>query len=235
MNAELQTSHPKGKLGMSDASSLSRISALSFHFTLLSPLLFFCLRPLLFLSSLLFFFSFFFLFLLFFFCLMAHFHGFIVPENSSIFSIESQALRYGTCVAGRRWQSVHGVYTGICHYAFMSSEKKSCSVHSCFVKCLIWCRWFRWKSTISASPSIMCFFFFFFFLTGKISDRRFLRKFVFDVCMLYFIFVSRLILWISKKFFVSWLLCRISRGCIDVHFQFWCIPLWLTGLKTPTN
>ena len=161
MNAELQTSHPKGKLGMSDASSLSRISALSFHFTLLSPLLFFCLRPLLFLSSLLFFFSFFFFFLLFFSCLLAHFHGFIVPENSSIFSIESQALRYGTCVAGRRWQLVHGVYTGICHYAFMSSEKKSCSVHSCFVKCLIWCRWFRWKSTISASPSIMCFFFFF--------------------------------------------------------------------------
>ena len=43
---------PKGRPGMSDVSPLSGISGLSFDFTLLSPLLFFCLVLLLFMSYL---------------------------------------------------------------------------------------------------------------------------------------------------------------------------------------
>ena len=46
----LSMSSPEGKLGMSDVSPLSGISGLSFDSTLLSPLLFFCLVLLPFLS-----------------------------------------------------------------------------------------------------------------------------------------------------------------------------------------
>ena len=44
------------------------------------------------------------------------------------------------------------------------------------------------------------------FLTRMTSDRIFLRKFMFDVCMFCFIFVSGQILWIWNNFAVSWLL-----------------------------
>ena len=44
--------YPEGRPGMSDVSPLSEISGLSFESTLLSPLLFFCLVLLPFLSDL---------------------------------------------------------------------------------------------------------------------------------------------------------------------------------------
>ncbi len=69
------------------------------------------------------------------------------------------------------------------------------------------------------------------FLTRVISDWFFLG--IFFVCM--FIFVSRLILWILQNFLFLWLLCGIIRRWIDVCFKPWCNPLWLTGLKAPTN
>ena len=53
--------------------------------------------------------------------------------------------------------------------------------------------------------------------------------------MFCFVLVLRLILWILKTFGVAWLLCGITRRWIDVCFQPWCNPLWLTGLKAPTN
>ena len=73
---------------------------------------------------------------------------------------------------------------------------------------------------IPANPSLMWFFFY--FLTRVISDRLILWKFVFDVCMFCVIFVSGLILWILKKFAVSWLSCGINRRWIDAGFQPWC-------------
>ena len=51
------------------------------------------------------------------------------------------------------------------------------------------------------------------------SDRPFLRKFVFDVCLFCCIFVSRLISWILKNFAVSLLLCGISRRWVDNSFD----------------
>ena len=60
---------PEGRPGMSDVSPLSGISGLSFDSTFLSPLLFFCLVLLLFLSYL-------------FFCLLVHSPE-LFPENSS--------------------------------------------------------------------------------------------------------------------------------------------------------
>ena len=65
---------PKGTPGMSDVSPLSEISGLSFDSTLLSPLMFFCLVLLLFLSYL-------------FFCMLVHSPE-LFPENSSIFFIK---------------------------------------------------------------------------------------------------------------------------------------------------
>ena len=32
-----------------------------------------------------------------------------------------------------------------------------------------------------------------------------------------------------------WLLCWITRRWIDICFQPWCNPLWMTGLKAPTK
>ena len=56
-------------------------------------------------------------------------------------------------------------------------------------------------------------------------------------CLMFvwFIFVSRLILRILKNFAVSWLLCGKSRRWIDVCFQPWCYPFWLTRCRRPTN
>ena len=71
--------------------------------------------------------------------------------------------------------------------------------------------------------------------TRMISDWLFLRKFVFDVCIYCFVFVSSLILWILNNFAVWLLSCGVSRRWIDVCFQPWRKPLWLTGLKAPTN
>ena len=61
--AKATTAGPEGRQGMSDVSSLSGIPGLSFDFSLLHPLLFFCLTPVFFLSSL-------------------------FPENSSIFFVK---------------------------------------------------------------------------------------------------------------------------------------------------
>ena len=47
--------------------------------------------------------------------------------------------------------------------------------------------------------------------------------------------VSRVILWTLKNFAVSWLLRGITRRWVIVCFQPCYNPLWLTGLKTPTN
>ena len=54
-------------------------------------------------------------------------------------------------------------------------------------------------------------------------------------CMFCFIFVLRLMLWILKNFTVTWLLYGMNRRWIDVCFQPWCNPLWLTGLKASAN
>ena len=69
----------------------------------------------------------------------------------------------------------------------------------------------------------------------KIPNRLHLRKYVFDVCMFYFILVSRLISWILQNSAVLWLLCGISSRWTEVCFQPWYNPLRLTGLKAQTN
>ena len=78
---------PEGRLGMSDVSPLSGVLSLSFDSTLLSPLLFYCLVLLLFLSYL--------------FCLLVH-SSELFPENSSIFCCKRQAFLYDSCLAARR-------------------------------------------------------------------------------------------------------------------------------------
>ena len=77
--------------GMFDVSPLSRISGLSFDSTLLSPLLFFCLVLLPFLSYR--------------FLPVGPFSK-LFPENSSIFFVKRQAFLYGSCLAVRRRQLV---------------------------------------------------------------------------------------------------------------------------------
>ena len=57
-----------------------------------------------------------------------------------------------------------------------------------------------------------------FFFNKVVSNRLFLRKFVFDVCVFCFMFGLRLILWILKNFAVSGLLCGIRRTSLDVCF-----------------
>ena len=64
----------------------------------------------------------------------------------------------------------------------------------------------------------------FFFFTRVISDRLFLWKFVLDVYMFCFMFVSRQILWILKDFAVSWLLCGIAHNVVGD---------WLTFVSSP--
>ena len=78
---------PEGRLGMSDVSPLSGVLSLSFDSTLLSPLLFYCLVLLLFLSYL--------------FCLLVH-SSELFPENSSIFCVKREAFLYDSCSAARR-------------------------------------------------------------------------------------------------------------------------------------
>ena len=132
---------------MFDVSPLSGISGLSFDSTLLSPLLFFCLVLLPFLSYLF---------------LPAGPFFYTFPENSSIFFVKRQAFLYGSCITVRRSKLVGGMCSmlpydnGICCYALIAS------VHSFFYtflksgidKSTEW-------STIPACPSRMCFFFFF--------------------------------------------------------------------------
>ena len=95
---------------MSDVSPLSGISGLSFDFTLLSPLLFFCLVLLPFLS-----FSASWPFLLNFFQKILQYFLF---RDSLVFL-------YGSCLAARRSKLVSGMFsmlpydTGICCYAFI--------------------------------------------------------------------------------------------------------------------
>ena len=89
---------------MSYVPPLSGILGLSFDSTLLSPLLFFCLVLLPFLS----------------YCFLP-----TGPENSSIFFVKREAFLYGSCLAVRRRQLVGGMCsmlpydTGICCYAFI--------------------------------------------------------------------------------------------------------------------
>ena len=96
---------------MSDVSPLSGISGLSFDSTLLSPLLFFCLVLLLFLSYLL---SACWLILLNFFQkILLH------------FLLRDRLFLYGSCLTARRRNLVGGICsvlpydTGICCYSFM--------------------------------------------------------------------------------------------------------------------
>ena len=83
-------------------------------------------------------------------------------------------------------------------------------------------------------PTI-CFLFVCLFLARVIFDWLVLRKFVFVVYVFCFQSVLRLILWILKNLAVSLLLCWVIRKWIDVCFQPWYNPLWLTGLKAPAN
>ena len=100
---------------MSDVSLLPGISGLSFDSTLLSPLLFFCLVLLLFLS---------YLFFSFFFCHLVHFPELFL-ELFSIFFVKRQAFLYGSSLAARRNKLVGGMCsmlpygTGICCHAFI--------------------------------------------------------------------------------------------------------------------
>ena len=96
---------------MSDVFPLSGISGLSFDSTLLSPLLFFCLVLVLFLSY------------LFSNCwsILLIFSQKILP----IVFIKRQAFLYGPCLAARRSKLAGGMFTilpygtGICCYAFI--------------------------------------------------------------------------------------------------------------------
>ena len=84
-------STPEGRPGMSDVSPLSEVSGLLFDSTSLSPLLFFCLVLLLFLS--------------YFFCLLVR-SSEPFPENSSIFFVK---IMCGSCLAARRSKLVGGM------------------------------------------------------------------------------------------------------------------------------
>ena len=139
---------------MSDVSPLSGISGLSFDSTLLSPLLFFCLVLLPFLSYL-------------FLPAGPFFQTF--SRNSSVFFVKRQAFLYGSCLAVRRSKFVGGMCsmlpydTGIFCYAFYITLIFFifiASVHSFF-------HTFFFKSgidkstewsTTPACPSLMCFF-----------------------------------------------------------------------------
>ena len=89
---------PEGRPGMSGVCLLSKISELSFESTLLSPFLFFCPLPLLFLSC------------LFFFCLLAHF-------------VKRWALWYGQEMIVGRWYVQHAAiwhwYLPLCVYVLL--------------------------------------------------------------------------------------------------------------------
>ena len=65
-------------------------------------------------------------------------------------------------------------------------------------------------STIPSCPSLMCFL---------------IRWYLWDH------FFENL----CWTIFAIWLQCGIARRWIDVYFQPWCCPLWLTGLKAPSN
>ena len=101
---------PEGRPGMSDVSPLSRISGLSFDSTLLSPLLFFCLVLLPFLSYL--------------FLLAGPFFWTFSRKFFNIFRWEKGFL-CDSCLAARRIKLVGGMCsvlpygTGICCYAFI--------------------------------------------------------------------------------------------------------------------
>ena len=40
---------------------------------------------------------------------------------------------------------------------------------------------------------------------------------------------------VFRKFVFWWLVRRVNRRQTEVSFQPWCNPLWMTGLKVPTN
>ena len=102
---------PEGRPGMSDVSPLSGISGLSFDSTLLSPLLFFCLVLLPFLS----------------YCFLpaGPFFSTFFQKILQNFSLRDRLFLYGSCLAVRRRQLVGGMCsmlpydTGICCYAFI--------------------------------------------------------------------------------------------------------------------
>ena len=113
---------PKGRPGMSDVSILSGISGLSTDSSLPSPVLMFCLLPLLFWSSLSFF------FFLFFFllpkALMAHSPVFF-QKNLQYFAMRHRLLDIllfsgYEMIVGQCYLQYAAIYgTGICHYLFI--------------------------------------------------------------------------------------------------------------------
>ena len=134
---------------MPDVSPLFGISMLSFDFILLSPLLFFCLVLLLFLSYL-------------FFCLLAHSPELFFLQNSSILFVKRQAFLYGSCFAARRSKLVDGKCsmlpygTSICYMYYRFCPFFS-SFFMYFLKKSDIDKSTEW-STIAACPSRMCFF-----------------------------------------------------------------------------
>ena len=64
-------------------------------------------------------------------------------------------------------------------------------------------------------------------LYAFIEQRKYLIEYFFKIFCLIFCFIL-------KNFAVSWI-CAGCRGWIDICFQSWCSPVWLTGLKAPTS
>ena len=133
---------------MSDVSPLSGISGLSSDYTLLSPLLFFCLVLVLFLSYLFFFF--------FSACwsILLNFFQKILPR----FFVKRQAFLYGPCLAARRSKLVGDMCsmlpygTGICCYAFIFFFIAFYTLKKSDIDKL------TEQSAIPTCPSLMCFF-----------------------------------------------------------------------------
>ena len=157
--------------------SPSGVSGLSFDSTLLSPVLFFCLILLLFLSYLLFF-SACWPFLLNFF-----------QKILQYFSLIDRLFLYDSCLAARRSKLVGSMCsmlpygTDICFYAFIYFCLFVCFLFVAFVYSFF--TFFRsgidksieW-STIPACPSLMCFF-----NRGYTEGTNSSTKKLFDVCV----------------------------------------------------
>ena len=111
-NGQFTAKAPEGRPGMSDVYPLSGISGRSFDSTLLSPLLFFCLVLLPFLSYR--------------FLPAGPFFSTFFQKIVQYFSLRDRLFLYGSCLAVRRRQLVGGMCsmlpfdTGMCCYAFIS-------------------------------------------------------------------------------------------------------------------
>ena len=197
--------YPEGGRGSLMSSPLSWISGLSFGSILLSPLLIFCLLPLLFLSCI----------------LSAYWPIRLTFPPKKI--LQYFSLRYWLFGVAIVWwlgdDSWSVVCAACCHVAQVFTTMRLYNIFSwfhCFcsfflIMVLMWYWYIRRKSTMLSCPGLYAF------LTGMRSDRLFIRQFVSDICMFYTCVETGFVDF--GNFAVSWLLCGISRWWIGVCFH----------------